>query len=331
MQITYYFGAGASHGALPVVSEIPNRLREMADEFYSLWPDRPIEVVQKIDKVTNSELFNDFSESLRWLADNASIHASVDTFAKKLFVRGEFDLLNRLKAVMSCFFSITQAVKPVDTRYDSFFAALTSRNVANILLPNNVKILSWNYDLQFEYAFAEYCEAEHLIRDLLQSDPKADTLDISKFAIVRLNGLAGLHRNQDNDVDRYLSWLPRSDSIGTILRAFDSYYHNPDQFQPLLNFSWEENIYSRTFIPNALNLTMGTECLVVIGYSFPFFNRDIDRSIVRAMNRLQHVYIQAPKDALDSIRTRFSSIRDEQDLEVTLVAETDQFYLPKEL
>jgi len=70
--------------------------------------------------------------------------------------------------------------------------------------------------------------------------------------------------------------------------------------------------------------------LIVIGYSFPFFNREIDRKIIGNMEELEKVYFQAP-DA-ETIKERFQAIRDDID-EKLLVTKKDigQFLIPNEL
>jgi len=54
---------------------------------------------------------------------------------------------------MSIFFTAEQVRMQPDYRYDSFFASILNDLQS---FPENIKILSWNYDLQFEISFAEY-------------------------------------------------------------------------------------------------------------------------------------------------------------------------------
>ena len=103
-----------------MVKDLPSQLSAMAKTFHGLWPAREVALVRRIDAIVGSRQFEQLAESLLWLAGACSKQASVDTFAKKLFVRGEFDQLNRLKAVLTCFFLIRQATGPIDPRYDSF-------------------------------------------------------------------------------------------------------------------------------------------------------------------------------------------------------------------
>ena len=92
------------------------------------------------------ELIND----LQWLLDISSKHASVDTFARKLSIIGDSKNLKKLKVVLSVFFTFEQIIKQPDERYDSFFASLYNENGE---LPENIRILSWNYDSKTKQDF----------------------------------------------------------------------------------------------------------------------------------------------------------------------------------
>lgn len=79
-----------------------------------------------------------------------------------------------------------------------------------------------------------------------------------------------------------------------------------------------------------------TEVLVVIGYIFPFFNREIDREILKYMPNLKKIYIQDPN--AEQIESSLDSLYSIQHTGITKVNEnvmpitnTSQFYLPPEL
>ena len=54
-----------------------------------------------------------FHQAIVWLANETAKHASVDTFAKKLFLLKDFQKLKKLKAVLSSYLIIEQALKYV--------------------------------------------------------------------------------------------------------------------------------------------------------------------------------------------------------------------------
>ncbi len=63
---------------------------------------------------------------------------------------------------------------------------------------------------------------------------------------------------------------------------------------PNLSFAWEKNGSKDTveFLDNAERSVIGTQVLVIVGYSFPFFNREIDRRMLSKMGiDLEKIYV----------------------------------------
>jgi hypothetical protein len=96
-----------------------------------------------------------------------------------------------------------------------------------------------------------------------------------------------------------------------------------------ISFAWEEDSLKTNIVDAAIAGTKETNILLVIGYSFPFFNREVDRKIIGAMTGLEKVYFQAP-DA-DDLKERFFAIRDDA-INIKLVPRKDlkQFVFPHE-
>ena len=83
-----------------------------------------------------------------------------------------------------------------------------------------------------------------------------------------------------------------------------------------------------------LNLKGNTQdavSLVVIGYTFPFFNRNIDRTLFDAMKNLKTIYIQDPnaENLIQNIRPVLSDRHSQT--KIIPLTNVDQFYLPAEL
>lgn len=88
------------------------------------------------------------------------------------------------------------------------------------------------------------------------------------------------------------------------LEKFDNAFINPftwdkDASLKHFNFAWEnDSRYFHKYSGHAKNIETAemiaaeTEILVVIGYSFPVFNREIDVLIFNRMRNLKKVYIQ---------------------------------------
>lgn len=338
MKITYLFGAGASKNALPIVNEIPKRL-----EFV-------IELLKSDEfKLSDSEKFADLSlnqskreiqnvliEDLEWLLEKSSNHASIDTFAKKLYIKGERDNLNRLKLSFSVYFVIEQFINKADMRYDSFFASLLKDDVSKF--PNNVRVLSWNYDMQFEKAFSEYTDQREYSANqaLLNVITKYgyETPNDSRFSILKLNGSTNLTQHVGWDQYQYFSEFGDELSIDVLSKAIRNYaslrFGVAKGFSGL-SFAWERfGEPEKDIILHAKKETANTVILIVVGYSFPYFNREIDRDIIQNMKYLKKVYFQAP-DA-DNLKERFLSIREDMpDERLVSRFDVDQFLLPNEL
>ena len=73
-----------------------------------------------------------------------------------------------------------------------------------------------------------------------------------------------------------------------------------------------------------------TDVLVVIGYTFPFFNREIDRKILNHLRPQVKVYIQDKYP--NRIKQNFRAVKNTiPEGHIELKEETDQFFLPPEL
>jgi hypothetical protein len=81
-------------------------------------------------------------------------------------------------------------------------------------------------------------------------------------------------------------------------------------------------------ISSAKKVLEKTAVLVVIGYSFPFFNREIDRELFLKRN-FEKVYIQDTN--AKNTKELFSNVFETNDKKIVEYSNTDQFLLPAEL
>ena len=163
-KITYLLGAGASANAIPTVAELPKRLAEFSDN----WQNEIRRLEKEQNENVNTENHKDFEilfESVKWLQNEIVHHYSVDTFAKKLLIRGDLPSLKKLKTVLSVFLLFEQARIMPDPRYDVFFSAILNIDwfTPGPILPDNIKIITWNYDLQIEKCYYDFCSGNNVI------------------------------------------------------------------------------------------------------------------------------------------------------------------------
>lgn len=332
-KITYIFGAGASRNALPIVGEIPIRILKLIEflenEDLSLESDLSFDFPNGNTK-SKREWQLEMIDALKWALQASQKHASVDTFAKKLFIKDQFDELKRLKVALSVFFIFEQIRSKPDFRYDAFFASLLNENIHD--LPENVRI-SWNYDYQFELSFSEYTGST----DIKQNQEKLRVYTKhgneharGGFGIYKLNGTTGL-QHDNGRIYLYSPSLTTAIDRSFVEQITKSYITATYQkgTTPALSFAWERD-FGGDIVAKAVEKTKDTSVLIVIGYSFPFFNRTIDRQIIGSMDQLSKVYFQSP-DA-DTVKERFQALKDNlSGIQLVPKYDVDQFLLPFEL
>lgn len=199
----------------------------------------------------------------------------------------------------------------LDLRYDAFLATILEKEKF-VKLPPNIKIISWNYDLQLERSiigFTTQFEWQTAINTLEICTSNNNSLKYSTF---KLNGSSFSYSNFD--VDFYIKYgnlytngfqygfiLPFINSI-----EYDSDFHiNKYNINHNLYFHWDDNSEVRE---KCFESIKDTEILVVIGYTFPTFNRETDRKLYNSMPKLEKVYIQAPTQYINDIKISFQSL-----------------------
>jgi hypothetical protein len=324
-KIVYLFGAGASANVLPVVKDTPKRILKMIErlpELNSSGPGLKNCTDEEVQKLTNE---------LQWLYDNSEKHATIDTWAKKLSLKCNYSDYFRLIAIYAAYFALEQLYGEVDSRYDTFWASIMQNTYKN--LPPNISILSWNYDSQFELSYLDYsgCSYDDLCLLLgLNLGDKQSANRVNNFNIMKLNGTAWKPKlgNTRNDGD--------SNYNGVRLKmVYDNYIGTMNSGVRNVNFlfAWDEldrkpenSLNSETEIKLRVN---EAEILVVIGYSFPYFNRAIDRKIIESMPNLKKIYFQDMDPR--KIANAFKAISDNESVKKELIEYVDQFFLPPEL
>lgn len=333
--VAFLFGAGASAKVLPTVKDIPGRLEKFIKYIDSNRKDFwIIEMTDYPDKKL-SEATDMLVDDLNWLLSNTKMHASIDTFAKKLFLIQDEPSLKRLKLAFSIFFIHEQADNNADNRYDAFLASIIRNHKLDF--PKNVKILSWNYDFQFEKAYMEFSgksslSENQIILNVKEKYIRKDNID-DNFTIIKLNGTTSIYAlNSGYHKLALMRELVSKKTIGDLSNLIEIFYsvrHN-DDIQCSLSFAWEREAGYGGILDDAKKSLKDTEILIVIGYSFPFFNREVDRDIITAMPNLKKVYFQSLEP--EAISERFESIISPgREYISVLKRDVEQFFLPNEL
>ncbi len=348
-QIVYLLGAGASYGerekddkgqdilgfvkrGIPVVSEFSKCLITMN----GLVKNKEYEKGFKY--TATDEQLDILSKRLLELKNICNTYPTVDTYAKMLYVKNEKIEYKKLKESISIFLLLSQAFESRDLRYDGFIASLINRDKG---LPSDIHILSWNYDAQFEFAYSgyrkDYITLPFIWHDLnvLHKNMEISNRTTRGFSLTKLNGTAFFIKKQDTTEDgiQDIYFQNKDESPTSII----SKLLTANNIIPTLSFAWEkeeeeENEENDTFIEQVKTKTNDAEVLVVIGYSFPYVNREIDKKILDGMHNLKKIYVQDPNadEIKESLLARLYP-KKETDYEWKLSKNTRQFIIPNEL
>ena len=350
--VTYVFGAGASANALPVVKLFNSRLNHFLQNL-------------KFFKSTTN-IIADFIPSVQKILKESSQHSTIDTVAKKYFHQNNIDSLKELKKVLTVFFVYEQSIKElysnftknlkdlyldekdaelfektkkekIDHRYDSFIASLLKSEQGKFTFPNEVSVITWNYDCQFELAYQkfhdiDFHEAQHLLNVFPKNTGRLAPDDIQKlngrcFKILHLNGQAHTFYKKDGQI---FSLFDKNRRIESNLETAIKYSHSSS-----ITFTWEKHSTSaiqdkemEEIIKSVRNVLNETEILVIIGYSFPFFNREVDRELF-LNNDFEKIYIQDSNAT--NIKELFSNVFEISGNKIFEYSNIEQFLLPAEL
>jgi len=353
MNVTYLFGAGASAKSLPIVSNMKDRF-SIFNDFISRYIDIP-----------NKKAVEDLAGSL---LTQIRTHASPDTYAKKLHLQeglihsSKKDLFI-LKHYLSLFFIAEQSAfyknfrtesgawpvpfPTVDARYDPFLATLLQKQGGKILLPKEVNIVSWNYDSQLELAYTAFSkcklnDALALFNEIPSTAPLAPG-----GSVIKLNGTAGMYFDEDGKHPSHLLSDGKEefdiDDFKSLLESFARLRpglvgNHKDYKPPFINFAWEEDPFSRGNSKELISILNNTQILVIIGYSFPNFNRQVDRQLMKQMSHsLEKIYYQGEAVHLDSLIVRLQEgIMKHHNFKIDRIplvkyTDIDQFCIPYEL
>jgi hypothetical protein len=348
-KVVYLLGAGASYGrknrrSLPIVNEIPEFILNTIENLKGHRQGLNGQETFGIDNLPNFNyalILDEIIKDLQWLHDNSINHSSIDTFAKKLSIKNDTELLEKLKITTSIFFTILQVTKPVDLRYDAFLASIM-KSLSHF--PNNIKILSWNYDHQLETAYSDFREINlipqlqfHLNTYSKYNENSNENHLPNEFGYYKLNGIAAFGDVHGFKNKYFLEKVSKSLTIvelKDIITAFQMYKIDK-KASSLLSFAWEEE-KTKSIVSTAKEGIKNATVLVIIGYSFPFFNREVDRELFKDLKTLKKIYIQdyAPENIKPRVTELFSKHFEDQESsspEIIPYEDITQFLVPPEL
>lgn len=350
--VTYYLGAGASANALPVVGKEFNKRFRCFCEMVA-------------EACSNKSLISVYI-FLQQVMSEFEYFYSPDTYARKLFFTKKLDY-EAYKQLLSAYLIFEQfGFLPVDNsptglsteliqkvikcfpnnrptldpRYDVVFAALLDEKTKK--LPSNLRVISWNYDVQIEKSYSNFSQADaiHAFSALdVFPNPSGfrHRVTYTNAQMVKVNGIAGLQYVSTDHSINFPKTLEKYDFMNMMtdllnkLHLSITHHKEANKFECMLHFAWENDTEVTLSRKRATKLIETTDILVVIGYSFPLYNRRIDKEILTYLSPEAYVYIQVAHDKYDGVENRFKQCLSAKSPFISPVEDLDQFYVPDEL
>ena len=348
-KITYILGAGASAKALPIIRK-GNEEPTDKKETFSGALNEFIEMCEKNYETSFQEVHVDqFRKDIRWLAQECEEFSTPDTFAKYLYHKDR-KLLSKLKAALIGFFVIEQTFfRKIDKRPLAFITSLMEDSA---LLPENVGFISWNYDSQMQIAFSKF-QVEELQRYSgvnKHSPPLTEYFPplghphnyTQPFKLVQLNGIAGLFHEMESNMNLSLNQF--SNTPSNFSKVINNIYAIAQNEDMIFTFAWENLGHSNPGkvlhqrMLHALKIAENTTILVIIGYSFPFFNRKIDNEIFEVLlksGKLKKIYFQDPYNDGEFLKSQFNIPQYmngiNNPIPIVHISNASNYYIPYEL
>jgi len=321
MQITYLLGAGASAEALPLIKN------STVKGILSL----PQELESFVEKHTSSLLSNNLGwdsmeiERLKDIVSKCIEFGTPDLYAKFLLETGDSNTYELLKSLLSFYFKYKQEIdKSFDFRALTFLTTISEKKK----LPSNIRVISWNYDFQIEIAAEKLKPVNSKVFWKIRNftcwpnDRDGEERHTGQPFLLHLNGVAGLTHSESNFYDKVEHHFS--------FKATKNKEH-------LISFAWEDedssnkNIFINQRVTIAREIAAKTEILVIVGYSFPFFNRKIDQEIFKSMKTsLQKIYFQDPINDGAQLKTQFD-LSEKASENIEHISQVDNYHIPYEL
>lgn len=354
-KITYLLGAGASYNALPIVNELPNVAECLLQNLESL--------IRKFNKRIGNEIpiFN----KTKLLIEEVRKHHSIDTLARKIWIKNknirdsksfdeEYARIKNLITAILYFkqinnytkyndFDICKDIMPnrksgnqllIDPRYEAFFAAIINEDCS---IPENFNFISWNYDIQIEKTLHYYNSTMPIkdVANLYNINYQNFKLTSYNSQILKLNGtglfdlnIPNVSSNKIIDHDDLTS-----EAFDIIIDGLSDDTEGLKPISTLIKFAWENESEISNHHAIAAKKIAESDFVVVIGYSFPIFNRQVDIDLFKDFSveyNDKKIIIQAPEGDVNQYIEQLESIKSGLSKKATSITNLDQFYIPNE-
>lgn len=303
-ELTYILGAGASFQSMPTVKSFPGRFSAFVDFL-------------KSQKRAHPGIYESAYEKAKKALAAFKTHQSFDTYFKKLFHIGLLQTIIEVKKILNLYFIwehlsdlqndseifvgdyVFGKQSTIDKRYDALIAGLLKPTSGKSDPYCPVNFITWNYDMNLLMSLKNYFLPQGTFKDFLNQCNKEDNIwQIgNNISVINMNGYF-----YSTFFASEIELVPGKRKTQEILynKLKDNYFSNEsDSDAELIKFAWESSSdLKMTELPcvkKAIEKISSSDNVVLIGYTFPLYNRLIDFKYFNGSSlREKNIYIQDP-------------------------------------
>lgn len=292
MRTIYLLGAGASANALPVLNNFEVKINDSLKDLRSRYQNDETVLGRRGGYVYRAR---DFCENvstiyglLRKEVEKSKVFESIDQLAKSYLDSENYTGFQLIKHLLQVFFLTEEYVlNRIENRYNGLFVKLYLKGE----IKSQIDFVTWNYDNQLMKVFHKYTQSNARAHIINTPDWYAKPLGFkeSRPFVYPLNGRSYDHELAEvtiSDVPGYCSDLSKvANRIADISQGLNR--------KSEIRYAFEGSHASvQLMLEHLTPRAMDAETLVIIGYTFPNFNRDIDEQFFKLLLSLKRIVIQ---------------------------------------
>jgi hypothetical protein len=351
LKITYYLGAGASFNSIPILNMQGYSMIKVAQDIQTLITSTDLLSNENFSSIHQNLKLTNLAKDIESFGNKAQEYGSIDIYARRLYLLDQKGELEKLKFCLSVFFDIWEnfshsnyrigdhdvfnpkidnpIYNQIDKRYFSLLSVLLDKGELNPKLNDRVSFISWNYDLQLEMTYRSFMKDDSSSLEQINSSFKFmyNNTNIEKSDVIHLNGYRGVFKHENKiypNVEK-TDDLTFYDYLLGIIDNYEQFKRPNPTYKDCIKYAWEADSSS---LEKAKKIMRETDILVVIGYSFPSFNREVDVTLIKEFEKKSsyEVIYQDPNANQDLIDSLFMNPEN-----VDVKRESPlQFYIPPE-
>lgn len=293
-ELTYILGAGASYESMPVVKTFADRF----EEFQAYFSNKCNRDDHRYDNKENYKVYTEANNQITFFRDFLRSNYSFDLVFKKMFHLGKDDAIKMGKKVLHLYFLWEHLQYPApkkperiddmpifwkqstkDKRYDALIAGLLQPIKSKSEMHCKTNFITWNYDFNLLESIKYYFYPQESFKDFFKeiSTANPNLFNIkNQISVLNMNGYFYSEIFDDEleielkPNDKFYNW---EEKLLSLLK--NNYFSQNISISDSekIQFAWEMDFEN---LNQANSMMKNSKNIVVIGYTFPLYNRLVD-------------------------------------------------------